>query len=174
MSVLTSGTSGRLTISEPFGSAVSLTSWSGSQQPAFFDLREGCRIQAVDLEDVLGVAAMPLPQAVRLFGGRLPAAGDDRVAPREDGRILVEGRRWAALVTVAADPWRVVLVEEVGDRRKGWRIELSHHIQGVPGILRVENADGRWAELDLMRLEWNAGGDLPPLPNLPLCVAQDE
>jgi hypothetical protein len=174
MSVLTSGESGRLTISEPFGAAVSLTSWSGSQQPTFFDLRKGCQVQAVDLEQALGVAAMPLPQAVRMFAGRLPAAGEDRVAPREDGRVLVEGLRWAALMTVAADPWRVVEVEEVSSRRKGWRIELSKHIQSVPGFLRVENADGRWAELDLLRLEWNDGGELPPHPDVPPCVAQPE
>jgi hypothetical protein len=170
MSVLTSGEDGRLTVSEPFGSAVSLTSWSGSQQSTFFDLREGCQIQATDLEQALGVAAMPLPQAVRLFGGRLPATGDDWIAPREDGRILVEGLRWAALVTVAADPWRVVSVEQVDAPGRGWRFELSDHSLSVPGFVRVENADGRWAELELVRLEWNEGGELPSPPNLPLCV----
>ena len=174
MSVLTSGEAGRLTVSEPFGAAVSLTSWSGSQQPTFFDLREGCRIQATDLEQALGVAAMPLPQAVRLFGGKLPATGDDWVAPREDGRILVEGLRWAALVTVAADPWRVVSVEQVEAQDRGWRLELSDHSLSVPGFVRVENADGRWAELELVRLEWNEGGELPPPPDLPLCTAEPE
>jgi len=174
MSVLTSGEAGRLTVSEPFGAAVSLTSWSGSQQPTFFDLREGCQIQAADLEQALGVAAMPLPQAVRLFGGRLPATGDDWVTPREDGRILVEGLRWAALVTVAADPWRVVSVEQVDAQDRGWRLELSDHSLSVPGFIRVENADGRWAELELVRLEWNEGGELPPPPDLPLCTAEPE
>jgi len=174
MSVLTSGDAGRLTVSEPFGSAVSLTSWSGSQPPTFFDLREGCRIQATDLEHALGVAAMPLPQAVRLFGGRLPATGDDWVAPREDGRILVEGLRWAALVTVAADPWRVVSVEQVDAEGRGWRFELSDHSLSVPGFVRVENADGRWAELKLVRLEWNEGGELPSPPDLPLCTSEPE
>jgi hypothetical protein len=174
MSVLTSGENGRLTVSEPFGAAVSLTSWSGSQRPTFFDLREGCQIQAMDLEQALGVAAMPLPQAVRLFSGRLPATGDDWIAPREDGRILVEGLRWAALVTVAADPWRVVSVEEVSARGKGWRFDMSDHSLSVPGFLRVENADGRWAELELVRLEWSEGGELPPAPDLPLCSAIPE
>jgi len=169
MSVLTSGGDGRLTVSEPFGSAVSLTSWSGSQQPNFFDLREGCQIQATDLEQALGVAAMPLPQAVRLFSGRLPAIADDWVAAHEDGRILIEGFRWAALVKVAAQPWRVVSVEQVGAEGRGWRIELSDHSLSVPGFIRVENADGRWAELELVRLEWNEGSELPPLPDLPLC-----
>ncbi len=170
MSVLTSGEDGRLTVSEPFGAAVSLTSWSGSQQPTFFDLRKGCQLQATDLEQALGVAAMPLPQAVRLFAGRLPTFGDDWVAPHEDGRILIEGLRWAALVTVAAEPWRVVLVEQVGARGRGWRIELSDHSLSVPGFIRVKNADGRWAELKLVRLEWHEGGELPSTPELPLCA----
>ncbi|MCW8984614.1 MAG: hypothetical protein OQK55_04680, partial [Thermoanaerobaculales bacterium] len=174
MSVLTSGEDGRLTVSEPFGAAVSLTSWSGSQPPTFFDLREGCQIQATDLEQALGVAAMPLPQAVRLFVGRLPATSDDWIAPREDGRILVEGERWAAMVTVAADPWRVVLVEEITARDRGWRFELRDHTFSVPGFVRVENSDGRWAELKLVRLEWSAGGELPPIPDLPLCTAESE
>ena len=174
MSVLTSGEDGRLTISEPFGGAVSLTSWSGSQPPTFFDLREGCQIQAIDLEHALGVAAMPLPQAVRLFVGRLPATADDWVVPREDGRILVEGVGWAALVTVVADPWRVVAVEEISARGRGWRFELGDHSLSVPGFIRVENADGRWAELELVRLEWNEGGELPSPPDLPLCGANPE
>ena len=174
MSVLTSGEDGQLTVSEPFGAAVSLTSWSGSQQPTFFDLREGCRIQATDLEQALGVAAMPLLQAVRLFTGRLPAIGDDWIAPREDGRILIEGSRWAALVTIAADPWRVVSVEQVGAQGGGWRIELSDHSLSVPGFIRVENADGRWAELELVRLEWSKGRELPALPDLPLCVNESK
>jgi len=170
MSVLTSGEDGRLTVSEPFGAAVSLTSWSGSKQPTFFDLRKGCQIQATDLEQVLGVAAMPLPQAVRLFVGRIPAVADDWIAPREDGRILIEGLRWAALVTVAAEPWRVVSVEQVGAQGRGWRFELSDHRLSVPGFIRVENADGRWAELELVRLEWNEGSELPLPPDLPFCA----
>jgi len=174
MSVLTSKENGRLTVSEPFGAAVSLTSWSGSQQPTFFDLRKGCRIQSMDLEQALGVAAMPLPQAVRLFVGRLPASGDDWIAPREDGRILIEGLRWAALVTVAAEPWRVVSVEQVGAQGQGWRFELSDHSLSVPGFIRVENADGRWAELELVRLEWNDGAELPSPPDLPPCTAEPE
>lgn len=174
LSVLTSGEEGRLTVSEPFGSAVSLTSWAGSRQPTFFDLREGCQIQATDLEQVLGVAAMPLPQAVRLFVGRLPATDDDWISPREDGQILIEGSRWAALVTVAADPWRVVAVEQVVSQGKGWRFKLSDHTLSVPGFIRVKNADGRWAELDLVRLEWNADGELPPNPDLPICTFESE
>jgi hypothetical protein len=174
MAVLTSGDEGRLTISEPFGSAVSLTSWTASQPPTFFDLRKGCRLESSDLERVLGVAAMPLPQAVRLLVGRLPATSEDRVTAREDGRILVEGRDWAAVVDVAADPYRVVSVEEDGSRDRGWRFRLRDHSLSVPGFMRVENADGRWAELDLVRLEWSERGELPPRPDLPPCGAEPD
>jgi hypothetical protein len=174
MAVLTSGDDGRLTVSEPFGSAVSLTAWTGSQPPTFFDLREGCRLETSDLERALGVAAMPLPQAVRLLVGRLPATSDDRVSPREDGRILVEGRRWAALVKVAADPFRVMSVEEAGSREKGWSFELRDHSLSVPGFVKVKNSDGRWAELDLVRLEWSERGELPPRPELPPCSVEPD
>jgi hypothetical protein len=174
MAVLTSGEEGRLTVSEPFGSAVSLIAWSGSLPPTFFDHREGCRLDAADLELVLGVGTMPPPQAVRLLGGRLPAIANDRVVASGDGRILIEGRGWAAQAVVDSDPWRVVSVEEVGDRRSGWRLELSDHTYSVPGRIRVENGDGRWAELELVRLEWNEGGDLPSLPDLRPCVLEPE
>jgi hypothetical protein len=172
MAVLTSGDEGRLTISEPFGSAVSLTSWTASQPPTFFDLRKGCRLESSDLERALGVAAMPLPQAIRLLVGRLPATSEDRVTAREDGRILVQGRTWAALVDVAADPYRVVSVEEHGGRDRGWSFELRDHSLSVPGFVRVKNPDGRWAELDLVRLEWSERGELPPRPDLPPCGAE--
>jgi hypothetical protein len=174
MGLLTSGDAGRLTVSEPFGSAVSLTAWAGSRPTTFFDLREGCRLDTADLELVLGVGAMPLPQAVLLLTGRLPATGDDELSGREDGSILVEGRGWSARITVAADPWRVVSVEEAGGRDGGWRLDLSGHSLSVPGSIRVENRDGRWAELELVRLEWNDGAELPRLPDLPLCVLEPD
>ena len=172
MAVLTSGGDGRLTISEPFGSAVSLTSWTDSEPATFFDLRKGCRLESSDLERALGVAAMPLPQALRLLVGRLPATADDRVAALENGRILVEGQDWAAFVDVAAEPFRVVSVEEESGRDSGWSFELRDHSLSVPGLVRVENPDGQWAELDLVRLEWSERGELPPLPDLPPCGAE--
>lgn len=174
MALLTSDEEGRLTVSEPFGSAVSLIAWSGSKPPTFFDLRERCRLDAADLEMVLGVGAMPPPQAVRLLGGRLPAINGDRVTAREDGQILVEGRGWAARVTVASDPWRVISVEEIGNREDGWRLELDDHTSSVPSRVRVENRDGRWADLELVRLEWNQGGDLPALPALQPCMFESD
>ncbi len=174
MSLLTSGEEGRLTISRPFGGAVSVTAWQGGQPPTFFDLREGCRLHTTDLERALGVAAMPLPQAVRLLGGRLPALADDWISLHEDGQILIEGARWAALVRVAANPIRVISVEEVGATDHGWRIELGEHTLSIPGFVRVDNPNGRWAELRLVRLEWNEGEELPPLPDLPFCGGQTE
>jgi hypothetical protein len=174
MGVLTSGDAGRLTVSEPFGSAVSLTAWSGSESTAFFDLREGCRLETADLELVLGVGAMPLPQAVRLLAGRLPATPNERLSGQEDGRILVEGRGWSARISVAPEPWRVVAVEESRDPQAGWRLDLSDHSLSVPGSIRVENRDGRWAELELVRLEWNDGAELPPLPDIPPCVLEPD
>ena len=169
--VRTSGGQGRLTVSEPFGSAVSLTAWTVSDPPVFFDLREGCRLDTADMSQVLGVRALPLPAAVRLLGGRLPTEPGDSVSVRGDGRLVVEGRGWTAVLTVEADPWRVVSVEEErADGGPGWRIDLSQHTSSVPGFLRVEQASGRWARLELVRLEWKDGDDLPALPDLPPCV----
>jgi hypothetical protein len=172
LAVMTSGDRGRLTVSEPFGSAVSLTAWSGTERPTFFDLRHGCRVEAADLEQALGVPAMPLPQAVRLMCGRLPATEGDRVTETEDGRLLVTGRGWSALVTVAAEPWRVVEVEQAGHDAAGWRLELSRH-NVYPRAIRLERTGGRWAELELVSLEWNQTPQLPSLPDLPLCVVED-
>jgi hypothetical protein len=174
MALLTSGEAGRLTVSEPFGSAVSLTAWSKSIPPTFFDLREGCRLDSGDLELVLGIGAMPPPQALRLLAGRLPAVADDTIAVDQNDHIVVEGMGWAAEVAVVSDPWRVTSVQGVGARGAGWRFELSDHTLSVPGHIRVENADGRWAELELVRLEWNQGGDLPPLPDLRPCVFEPD
>jgi len=172
LAVMMSGEDGRLTVSEPFGSAVSLLSWRGAQPPTFFDLKEGCRLEAADLEQTLGIAAMPLPQAVLLLAGRLPAAAGDEVSESQDGRLLVTGRGWSALVTVAPEPWRVVEVEEAGNNGAGWRVELSDH-NVYPRKVRLERKGGRWAELELVRLEWSQSAELPSLPDLPLCVFKD-
>lgn len=172
LSVRTSGATGRLTVSEPFGSAVSITAWDASRPPIFFDLREGCRLEASDLSQVLGVPALPLPEAVNLLGGRLPSSADDFVSARDDGRILVEGPRWAAFVEVASEPWRVVSVEDARGGRPGWHLELSEHAASVPGKVRIQQKEGRWAELELIRLEWNDGEALPGLPDLPPCILE--
>ena len=172
LSVRTSGEAGRLTVSEAFGSALSITAWEGSRPATFFDLREGCRLEASDLSQVLGVPALPMPEAVRLLAGRLPSSAGDRVSPGDDGRILVEGSGWAALVRVATEPWRVVEVTEAGGRKPQWRFELSDHSASVPGVVRVAQREGRRAELALIRLEWKDRGALPGLPDLPSCTSE--
>jgi len=175
LSVLTVSDLGRITISEPFGSAMSLTSWSADAPPEVFDLRERCRFTTNDLSGVLGVGNLPLPQAVRLLGGRLPAVNGDRVQIEEDGRLRVVGPSWTGLVTVAPDPWRVTAVEDVSaDRQGGWQLRLKDHSSSVPGWLRVKGTDGRWAELELVRLEWNTAAELPPAPALPVCGTEVE
>ncbi|MCJ7756089.1 MAG: hypothetical protein MUP13_16120, partial [Thermoanaerobaculales bacterium] len=57
MAMLTSGSAGRLTISESMGSAISVTSWSGGGGGFFYDMREGCRLESADLGRVLGIGA---------------------------------------------------------------------------------------------------------------------
>lgn len=169
-SVLALGADGRITISEPFGSALSVTAWSGSAPPEVFDLHEGCRFTAGTLAGVLGVSTLPLPEAVRLLGGRLPAVPSDRVEPSGDGRLRVVGVGWAALVTVAPDPWRVTeVVDGSAVDGSGWRIRLRDHRLTVPGWLKAWAADGRWAELELLRLQWNRVTALPALPELGPC-----
>ncbi len=168
LSIVELGQEGRLTVSEPFGSMVSLVAWEHGGQTRLFDLRQGCQLRGGDLSSVLGVAAIPLPQAARLLGGRLPAAGEDRINPTEDGTLEIVGADWSATITVAGDPWRVVAAE--GPAGAGaWRLQLKQHSGSVPGWLRVDSADGRWAELELVRLEWDTLSELPSLPSLPDC-----
>jgi len=147
-----------------------LTAWAGATSSTFFDLRQGCRLETADLEQILGIASMPLPQAVRLLGGRLPATDGDRISIRPDGRLVVEGVGWKALIEVAPEPWRVMSVVEEKVGEGGWKIELGDHTASVPGVVRVQRENGRWAELELVRLEWKAAKELPPLPEMPECV----
>lgn len=170
LSIVQLGRAGRLTVSEPFGSMVSLVAWEDGGETRLFDLRQGCRIQGGDLSSVLGVVALPLPQTARLLGGRLPATGGDRVSPTDDGRIEIIGADWSAAVTVVGDPWRIVNVEgPTGAGDGAWRLRLKQHSGSVPGWLRVDSADGRWAEMELIGLEWDTLNELPPLPSLPEC-----
>jgi len=172
LALLAAGEAGRMTISEPFGGALSVTAWAAGRPTRVFDLRDGCWRSAESAGAGLGVSAMPLPQAVRLLGGRLPAAAGDRVVERADGRLEVVGDGWRALVTVAPEPWRVIAVDELaaggGD---GWRVLLRDHTGSVPGGARIDGADRGWAELELVRLEWDGGGGLPDEPGLPPCGA---
>jgi hypothetical protein len=173
MALLTSGPEGRLTISESMGSALSVTAWSGSGGGYFYDMREGCRLESADLSRVLGIGAMPLPQAVLLLGGRLPATTADSIVPISELKVLIEGDRWAAEVALASEPWRVMTVREVTKGSHGWSIVLGNHTGSVPGTLRLETSQRRWAELELIRLEWHEDGRLPPLPVVPWCVVDE-
>jgi len=171
LAVVTAGDEGRMTISQPFGAAVSLTAWTAHGPTIFFDMDLGCRREVDDLEEVLGVGSLPLGQAVRLLGGRLPVMPGDSVEIGADGNIEVHGVGWAAQHRLAPSPWRVVEVSELrSDGAAGWHLELSSHTSSVPGTIRLENPDGRWAELELKRLEWPGEASLPDLPAFPPCA----
>lgn len=170
LAVVTAGDEGRMTISEPFGSAVSLTAWSDLGPTIFFDMDEGCRREVDDLEEVLGVGSLPLSQAVRLLGGRLPALPGDEVELGDGGHLEVRGVGWTVELRLAADPWRIVELAELrADGSAGWRLELSSHTSSVPGRIRLESPDGRWVELELKRLEWPEEASLSDLPDFPIC-----
>ncbi len=170
LSVTTAADDGRVTISEPFGSALSLTAWSGVGSAEVFDLDEGCQFTTDDLSGVLGVGNLPLPQLVRLLAGRLPAIEGDQIEIQGHGRLRVSGSKWEGVVEIADEPLRVVGVEDLtGGEGDGWQVELRDHSGSVPGWLRVRGAHGRWAELELVRLEWHEDAELPPLPKMPAC-----
>lgn len=166
LTALTAGTAGRLSISEPFAGAVSVAAWDGDGDAArLYDLREGCRVEAESLAAVLGIGRLPLPQAVRLLAGRLPVAGGAARVESDSGQAVVSGDTWGYRADLAADPWRVVRVTG-----EGWSVTLDRHTLSVPGRLRLEHADGRWAELELVRLEWPEDPTLPDEPDLPPCA----
>ncbi|MEE4271240.1 MAG: hypothetical protein V2I67_06180 [Thermoanaerobaculales bacterium] len=169
LAVITDGASGRWTISEPFGSAVSMTAWNDSDDTLLYDMEVGCRRPVQDLREVVGIDAFPMTQAARLLAGRLPAASGDRVVVTGAGEFEVHGDGWGVAVCVAADPWRVV---EVRPLRGRWRITLEEHKGPVPGRIRVKAGRGRWAELELSRIEWPEEVSLPALPDFPACVAR--
>jgi hypothetical protein len=173
LAILTSGSTGRLTISESLGSAISVTAWTGSGGGYFYDMGEGCRIESTDLSRVLGVSALPLPEAVLLLAGRLPATEDDTVVVTDESRLFARGDRWAAEIIVSADPWRVTAVREITRGSSGWKIVLGNHTGSVPGKVRLTTSKRRWAELELIRLEWHQDVELPVLPELPWCAVDD-
>ncbi len=171
LTVLNAGDAGRFSVSEPFGSALSITAWSAVGPAGLLDLENGCRRSIDELDGIAGVGALPVRQAASLLGGRLPAAAGDKVLPGPDGVIAVRGAGWAALVRIQADPWRVVEVREVrADGRRGWRIRLDDHAGSVPGRLHLVVPGTGRAELVLKRIEWRDRLPLPDLPDLPRCA----
>ena len=175
LSVLTLGPAGRLSINGAFGAAQTLLSWTGGAPPVLYDLRHGCRLEAANVSALLGVTDLPLPQAILLLAGRLPALPDDEVRGLPDGRLLVQGVTWACVVSVRPEPWRVSAVEQVPARgSEGWSITVRDHALAVPSELRLEHPEGDWAELKLVGLQWNVNESLPELPELPLCGSEAE
>jgi len=169
LTVITDGASGRWTISEPFGSAVSMTAWNHAGDTLLYDMEVGCRRPVEDLREVVGIDAFPMTQAARLLAGRLPAAPGDRVVVTGGGEFEIHGDGWGVTAYVTADPWRVV---EVRPLRGRWRIMLEEHEGSVPRRIRVKAGRGRWAELELSRIEWPEEVSLPALPAFPACVAR--
>ena len=49
LTVITAGYDGRMTVSEPFGGAVSLTAWAAGNPTVFFDMDEGCRLSLIHI-----------------------------------------------------------------------------------------------------------------------------
>ena len=124
---------------------------------------------------IAGVLAVPAGHTV-LFRPGVPTdvtladIGGDRVVIGSGGAVEVRGAGWAARLRLAPQPWRVVEVSEMGTGGAGgWRFELGYHTSSVPGAIRVENADGRWAELELTRLEWPQNASLAALPAFEDC-----
>ncbi len=170
LSVLTRGDAGRMTVSGSFGGALSLVAWDGEGSATVADLRKGCRVAVSDASAVLGLSRLPLPQAVRLLAGRLPRSRHSRMVPLGEGSYRVEGEGWSCRIRLAAEPWRVVSIEgPAGPEAPRWRIELERHTGSLPGRLEIETPSGRRVVLELVRLEWNTGTELPALPELPPC-----
>ena len=171
LTVTTAGDEVRVAIAEPFGSTLSLSAWRDGAVTAF-DLQRGCRLAASDAAAALGVPALPIARVARLLAGRLPAVPADDVEAIGDGEVVVRGGDGDCRVTLAAEPWRVTAVAagDGSERSPRWRLELSDHSGSVPGAVGVTTADGRWAELQLARLEWGTAA-LPELPaGLPPCA----
>ncbi len=172
LALLVAGDAGRMTVSERFGSALSLTAWEGGAELDLFDFREGCMVAGAELSQILGVAVIPMPQAVRFLVGRLPALAGDGVEVRPDGSVEISGSGWAAVAEVRPGPWRVVGLRERGHRGGGWTIAVSNHSGAVPSVLTIRRPSRGWAELELVRLEWDEDNRLPALPALPECVLE--
>lgn len=162
------GNEGRMSVTEPFTGLLSLTAWSPGELMRVWDMRHGCRLDRAELSDVLGLSAMPLAQAVRLLGGRLPVGPGDSVLVSSDGLLRIDGGGWSGTVAVAPAPWRVVRVEDAGENGAWW-VELGDHGGSIPHTVRVERRDGPWARLELRRLEWKGDQALASLPDLPPC-----
>lgn len=171
LSVLSLDGAIRMSASEPFGSTLAIAASTPDGRHWLLDLREGCRLDGVEASSGLGLPGLPLDRAARLLAGRLPTVAGDAVEAGGNGSLVVSGDGWRARVGVVPDPWRVVTVDDARPAAGGfsWRVTVSGHTLSLPRELRVDRADGGWAELELVGLEWNTVDDLPGLPDLPPC-----
>jgi hypothetical protein len=168
----TSAGGGTMAISDSFGRALVMASWTDDGRSVLYDLDAGCRIPGADLAGMIGAGGLPVEQAVRLLSGRLPAAAGDRIDVRAGG-LEITGEGWSARVTVTGDPWRVLEVRAGNGADAAWRIELGDHTGSIPKAVYVERSDGDWARLTLVRRETTGNDALPELPDLPVCTAED-
>ena len=164
LSVIADGVRGRMTVSESLGGAVVIAGWDDDGSEVF-DLRKGCRLQGDRAVAALGLGNLPLGRAVLLLGGRAPVLEGDRVHTLgQENLVEITGDGWRAVAEFAREPSRIVAL-----RGEDWEAELEDHTSSLPGRIRVETPSGDWAELELVRLQWEFSGDLPPLPDLPVC-----
>jgi len=156
---------GRITISESFGSTLSIAAWDEAESPRFLDLRQGCRLPENDLAGLFGFSEIPLERLPLLLGGRLPVEeGDQLEFSKTSGELFVQAPKWKAALRLAPNPWRVVELRS-GD----FVIKLSDHSLSVPGRIETRDEDGRRVRLDLLRLQWKITRKPGELPELPLC-----
>ncbi len=154
-----------MTVSESFGGAVVVAGWDDRGGSEIFDLREGCRLEGDRAVAALGLGNLPLSRAVLMLGGRVPALEGDQVKTLGQKYLLeITGADWWSVAELAREPSRVVAL-----RGEDWEVELDKHTSSVPGSIRIETPSGDWAELELIRLQWEFSGELPPLPDLPVC-----
>jgi len=160
----TRGRSGRLVLSRQLGGALMIAAWN-PPSVRLLDLDAGCERPPARAARILGLGSLPLGTIPLFLGGRIPAA---RLAedPAGSGWVGLVARGWRCRVRLAADPWRVVELETPD----GTRAVLDHHTASVPGRIRIIRPGGeRLFALELVRLEWDTGTALPPLPELPAC-----
>lgn len=165
LSVIADGGQGRMTVSENLGGAVVVAGWDDQGVSTIFDLRKGCRLEGQHALAALELGNLPLSRLVLLLGGRVPALDGDQVTPMGPKNLLeIAGAGWWSVAELVREPSRVV-----GLRGEDWEVELDQHTSSVPGNIRIETQSGDWAELELVRLQWEYSGELPPLPELPAC-----
>lgn len=163
--MIADGGQGRMTVSESLGGAVVVAGWDDQGGSVIFDLREGCRLEGKHAVEALGLGSLPLSRVVLLLGGRIPALEGDQVTALGPKNIFeIAGAGWWSVAELAYEPLRLSAL-----RGEDWEVELDKHTSSVPGSIRFEIPSGDWAELELVRLQWEFSGKLPALPELPVC-----